>query len=691
MKAFVGTFYYCDFNEKKKEIRIWLKTKNGIIIGIKNFEVKDDIPGCQSFILSNNLTPLSEVRIYGDEENGKVRFDKIETIGEGKSKLKKLYFKSVIYSKDGFPFPERDPILVIACITDDGEKNFIADGMDDKKLIADFINFIKEYDPELIISFSQDTDDFPYIFKRARKHGIEFNIGKLNEAPIETGKYFRGMIIKETIIPGRINADFFPVAVREFPNLPTKSIDEVADVLGIKTRYEEIPEYEIDSYWKNKRSDLIEYIRKKIQLIKKVADQQILFQIELSKLTKLMLQQVLRCTVGELVDSLILYEAKKRNFPIGKRKEGETEFYIGGEVWLKSPGIYENVIYFDFKSMYPSIISKFNISPETVDCNCCKGKAKPIVVEEGKKKIQHYICEKKKGLLAEIVESLIEKRNEIKQEMKKLKIDSAVYKQLDARQHAIKVITNATYGYMGWATSRLYTKEGAEITTAIGRKYIRELKSFMEKNGFDVIYLDTDGIQVIRKNSIDVRKLIDKINKEFPISIELEYIAKRAIFFAKKKYCHLVDDRIEARGVEFIRKDYPKIIKEAQKKIIEVILKENDIQKAKKIVKEFREKIEGKKVTKEDLILIEQLGKKLEMYERTSKIKSCAEWLKKEKGIELHRGMNLEIVIIKGKEPINYRARPVQFFEMSEIDFDYYLTLFDQVIGRTLESINVKI
>jgi DNA polymerase I len=400
-----------------------------------------------------------------------------------------------------------------------------------------------------------------------------------------------------------------------------------------------------------------------------------------------MLQQVLRYTVGELVDSLILYEAKKRNFPIGKRGEGETEFYIGGEVWLKSPGIYDNVIYFDFKSMYPSIISKFNISPETVDCDCCKGKAKLIVVEEGKKKIQHYICEKKKGLLAEIVENLIKKRNEIKKEMMKFKVDSTAYKQLDARQHAIKVITNAMYGYMGWATSRLYTKEGAEITTAIGRKYIRELKSFMEKNGFDVIYLDTDGIQVIRKKEVNIEKLINEINKKFPISIELEYIAKRAIFFAKKKYCHLVDGKIEARGVEFIRKDYPKIIKEAQKKIIEIILKENDVKKAKEMANEFRKRIEEKKVKRDELILIEQLGKKLEMYERTSKIKSCAEWLKKEKGIELHRGMNLEIVIIKGKEPINYRARPVQFFEINDIDFDYYLTLFDQVIGRTFETL----
>ncbi|MCW1296838.1 MAG: DNA-directed DNA polymerase [Candidatus Parvarchaeota archaeon] len=685
MDKFTGTLYYCDFDEENKEVRIWLKNGDKTLVGVKRWEDrKEDIPEWQSFLLSNNLTPLSEVVVYGNEENGKIRLNKIESIGDGKNKLKKFYFKSIIYSDDGFPSAEKDPIVIIVCFAD-GFKTFVSEDMDDKKLIIDFIDFIKKYNPDIIFGFGQDTEDFPYIFKRAKKHKINFNIGKFNEAPIETGKYFRGMIMKETVIPGRINADFFPVAIREFPNLPTKSIEEVAEKLGIKIPYKEILDYEIGKYWKNKRKELIGYAQKKLKLIKEVVDKQITFQIELSKITKIMPQQVFRYTVGELVDGIVLYEAKKRNYPIGKRREGETEYYVGGEVWLKAPGIYENIAYFDFKSMYPSIISKFNISPETIDCDCCKNKVKPIIVEEGRRRIQHHICQKKKGLLAEIVRNLIEKRNEIKKDMKKYKEESGEYKQLDAKQHAIKVITNATYGYMGWATSRLYTKEGAEITTALGRKYIRELKSFMEKNGFEPIYLDTDGIQVISKKKVDIKNLVEELNKAFPISIEFQYIARRAIFFAKKKYCHLVNNEIEAKGMEFIRKDYPKIIKEAQRKVIEIILKEDDIQKAKQIASEFRKRIENKSIDKSELILIEQLGKKLEMYERTSKIKSCAEWLKKEKGIELHRGMNLEIVIIKGKEPINYRARPVQFFDLDDIDIDYYLTLFDQVIGRTFE------
>ena len=35
----------------------------------------------------------------------------------------------------------------------------------------------------------------------------------------------------------------------------------------------------------------------------------------------------------------------------------------GGWVFVKSPGFYEHVAVFDFKSLYPSIIRTFNIDP----------------------------------------------------------------------------------------------------------------------------------------------------------------------------------------------------------------------------------------------------------------------------------------------------------------------------------------
>jgi len=65
-------------------------------------------------------------------------------------------------------------------------------------------------------------------------------------------------------------------------------------------------------------------------------------------------------------------------------------------------------------------------------------------------------------------------------------------------------------------------------------------------------------------------------------------------------------------------------------------------------------------------------------------------WLKAEKGIEVHRGQVLRIIIIKGPGSVTDRARPAEFFDVSDADLDYYLSLFDQVIERTLSPLRVQ-
>jgi DNA polymerase I len=748
-----GIFYFCDFDEKRNKLRIFLKNGEKTIIAysknykpyfyilnkktsIKNIEkilnekkykeifnyekdykiidgekievlkiftnkiedrrkiakeigletTYDKMPAWQQFILDNNITPLSIVEIDS------IEFSNIKEIEIPQEiKLKTLYFTTIIYSKHGYPKIGEDQILVIACLTDSGEKIFI-NQKNDKKVIEDFFNFIKEYDPDIIIGYGQDVNDWPYIIARAKKNGIKIDISKDGSEIIETGKYFRGMILKETYIAGRINFDLFSIAWRDFPHLATKSLFEVAEELGIKD-LEEMPEYKIGEFWKNEngKNKIIEYAIKKVKLIKKVSDELLPFQFELAKLVKVMPNNVIRITMGEIVDNLILEKAWEKNILLPERPDKtmkrEAEEYIGGYVWLKSPGVYENMVYLDVASMYPSIINEYNISFETINCKCCKPNESLLKLND----VKAYVCKKKKGLISEIVLELINERRKIKEEMEKYKKDSSRYKSLYAKQYVLKKCANSIYGYLGWIGSRVYNKEAAELITKIGRHFINEIRKIIEKEGFKVVYIDTDGIQFTNGTTKKCYELIEKINEKLPIKIELQYIANRAIYLAKKKYAHLINGRIESKGFEYIRKDYPKIIRDAQKQLIEIILKTKDFEKALKAIQKYRNKLISKNITKEDLVIIEQLTKKIEEYERVTKGVSAGKFLEEKEGIEIHRGQNIKILIIKGKEAINYRARPVEFFELEDCDIEYYLNLFDQVIERTFESLGKKI
>ena len=271
--------------------------------------------------------------------------------------------------------------------------------------------------------------------------------------------------------------------------------------------------------------------------------------------------------------------------------------------------------------------------------------------------------------------------------MKGLPPDAIERKRLDAIQKAIKVVTNAMYGYMGWEGASLRNVHAAALTAALGRHYIKKVMEILQERGLEVIYVDTDGVQVIGGSPDEYSTLPDWLNEQVPLTIDLQYVAERGLYLTKKKYAHLVNGRVVAKGFEFLRRDYPPIIKRAQEEAVKMALQGRPLSEIEKRVAEYRRLLEEGRVQKEDLIFIETLGKKLEDFERKTKGYVAGRWLEENKGIEVHRGQVLRIVIVKGHGSINERARPAEFFDVEDCDLDYYLKLFDQVMERTLKAL----
>ena len=82
-----------------------------------------------------------------------------------------------------------------------------------------------------------------------------------------------------------------------------------------------------------------------------------------------------RFTPGTLISSYEVYEAVKRGIAVPFRKRDPEQSRKlsalqtadrGGMMFQPEPGTFENVEEIDYTSMYPSIIVKSNLSPETV-------------------------------------------------------------------------------------------------------------------------------------------------------------------------------------------------------------------------------------------------------------------------------------------------------------------------------------
>ena len=576
--------------------------------------------------------------------------------------MKVLYFKILTDAKSEYLNPKEDKIWMIGIKFEDIK---ILRG-EEQQIIHEFVKKVKEYDPDRIIGFKQDYDDFPFLLERARSYGISIDIGRDGSEIKSSGKYFRGIILKETRIEGRENIDLFAIAWRDFPRLPTKEIDELAEALEIRG-FKRIPQFKLRDMGEAVEKYLVDYIT----VMEKISNAILPFEESVSEICAVPLDRQIRMTVGELIDVIVVREMKARG--IKEMRIGGKGKYEGGYVWLKEPGVYENVTYLDFQSMYPSIIKVWNISPETVDM----GEGELVEVEN----VKHMVNRKVKGVIPALVEEFLNRRMEIKRELKR-----NYNLRMDAEQKALKVMANAMYGYMGWNGATYYNRNAAELIAALARHYIKEVHKIIEDMGGTVIYVDTDGIQFIGGNP---EKIMEKINSEFPLNIELERIVKKAAYWTKKKYAHLFDDQVIAVGLEYVRRDYPPLIKEAQRKIVKALLKGN-VDEARRIRAGYRRRLKDGNFEIEDIAIVEQLTKKPEEYEKATKASVVAKILKERYGVEIHRGTYLYIAIVRGSGGPTYRARPIEMVSVEEVDISYYLKMYDDTINRTFEIFKVS-
>lgn len=649
-------------------------------------EVREaDIPFAYRYLIDKDLACLDGIRIEGKEIEGKLKsyeIEKVERVNREIPELKIFAFDCEMLSTFGMPDPERDPIIVISAKW--GEKEEILQGSE-KTIIQDFVRLIKEIDPDVIVGYNQDAFDWPYLKKRAEKLKINLDIGRDG-----TSITFKGGRPK---IAGRLNVDLYDIAVR-ITEVKIKKLENIAEFLGAKVEMEDIEAKEINRYWQSDRNKVLSHARRDVIHTFMIAKELLPMNYELARLIRLPLDDVSRMGRGRQVDWLLLSEAKKIG-EIAPNAAEVAESYEGAFVIEPERGLHENVAELDFASMYPSIMIAYNVSPDTLtsgdDCY--------IAPEVGYK-----FRKQPDGFFRRILRTLIERRREIKKLMKELNESDPKYKLLDIKQQTLKILTNSFYGYMGWAGARWYCKACAEATTAWGRYFIKTSAKIAEDLGFKVLYGDTDSIFVskpgksIEELEAEVEKLISEISKKLPVQIELDELFKAIFFVEKKRYAGLTaEDKILVRGLEVRRGDWCELAKEAQRGVIETILRDRDPEKALNYIREIVNSIRAGKIRLEDVVIYKGLTKKPSKYEAIQAHVKAAKKAE-EVGIIYPVGSKVGFVIVKGVGNIGDRAYPLDLIEhfdgenlriklrsgeeMKKLDKDYYIN--HQIIPAVL-------
>ena len=656
-----------------------------------------DIPLPFKFLIDNDLYTSK----YYDFDVKHGRIASWKNLSEEPLALKACAFDLEVYNEHGMPNAERDDVIMIGAYDGKTKHSFVKDknDPDDKRVIKQFLEFLKKGDYDVIISYNGSGFDFPYLKKRCAAHGLKLNLGR-DESEVVIRK--AGAFTKAEIF-GRVHLDAYD-AVELMTQigalkLPNNDIDSVYKELFKKDKVK-IEASKIWQYWLKGGKDL--------ELLKKyneedtvaaydIAQDVLPLFVEMSRILGLPLFEVARMSTAQMVEWALIREARKRGQLIPKRvredvvKQRMMNPIKAAFVKEPEPGLHEHMVVCDFRSLYPHLIIIYNLDKQSLNCDCCKSNAN-VAPEVG-----HKFCKKHEGLMPKILREIVEVRAQAKKASQALNKEDPKYRMLYAKQWAMKIIANSAYGYLGYARARWYSREAAESTTAWGRHYLISTMEKAEKTGLHVIYGDTDGIFMKLKPDQkleEAKEFVANINKTLPDKIELElqgyYL--RGLFVStreggrgtKKKYALIRDDgTIEIVGFEFVRRDWSNIAKIAQEKVIQAVLREGRQEQAVQAVKDTIIDLRKNKVSIQDLKIYTQLTRKLSAYEQQAPHVRAAQLLQ-DAGVKTPAGMMLEFVVVKGKGKISDRSIPIQLLtEKHEPDAEYYIN--NQVLPATMK------
>ncbi|MFN3803640.1 MAG: DNA-directed DNA polymerase I [Pyrobaculum sp.] len=560
-------------------------------------------------------------------------------------------------------------------------------------LIKEVFKTIVQY--PVVITFNGDNFDLPYLYHRALALGIP-----REEIPITPKRDY------VSVAPG-VHIDLFKFfAIKAIEAYAfggvyrgERGLDGIAyTILGVgkldaqknvsKMGYWELAEYNyrdafITLYFTLYNNELV------MRLI-----------FLLSRIAKMPIEDITRSQVSAWIRNMLYYEHRKRGWLIPNREDiirERGELYTraiikgkkyAGAVVLDPPlGIFFDVYVLDFASLYPSIISKWNLSYETV--NCGKDAERPIP------ELPHVICRDRPGMTSTLVGVLRDLRVHVYKKLAKKAPTPAERQLYDVVQSAMKVFINASYGVFGAETFPLYCPPVAELTTALARYIMTSTVLKAIELGLIPLYGDTDSLFLWNVNEEKLHNLTTYA-ENVGIDIELDKIYKFVMFSGRKKnYLGITKDgSVIVKGIVAKKRNAPPFVKELVENIINNIKHINSVEDITKVrdiivamVKETEGLIKEKKITLDKLGIKTVLSKNLNEYTKNKpQHVKAAEQLSR---YGIHIGRGDAIILVKTKDPIG--VKPIQLARIDEIDEKKYLEYINTSLEQILEAMGVSI
>jgi len=299
---------------------------------------------------------------------------------------------------------------------------------------------------------------------------------------------------------------------------------------------------------------------------------------ELSRLSTLTPQEQARLTPGTAFSAMQVNQAYhdgclvvwKKNRPEDfKDAENLLRGDRGGFTFEPEVGVHEGLYELDFSSLYPSIMVKYNISAETLDCSCCTTDG--LSVPE----LRYHLCTRRVGIVGRVLKPLIERRRYYKKMKKEPGPLQDIY---TGRDTILKWTLVTSFGYQGYKNARFGRIECHEAINAYARNILVRTMEIAESHGYEVVHGIVDSVWLRPTANADpIEKVREHIAGSIGLPIELEGRYKWIVFLpckttgvgALNRYYGLFqDDEFKLRGIELRKHDTPEFINICQEAML---------------------------------------------------------------------------------------------------------------------------
>ncbi len=447
----------------------------------------------------------------------------------------------------------------------------------EKELLLRFTESIKESDPVIITGWNLYSEALPALKERAQKNSVSLDLSTARYTAIPDATTMKR---QGPEIPGRIAIDTNLMLNRNISGKRFDSPEEALEKLKLSD---------------NRSSEGLKYKTGNRRWVRDITAEKGLIKESglidtLLKKYSLSGQHPQRSndSIGAF-DRIYLPRLHAKGYTAPCPDDPETSHLKGGYVMESVPGFHRDVLVFDFKSLYPTIIMSFMIDP----LGRIAYDRERIETPSG------LSFSKNKTILPYILRDLMNERK-----------DAAEAGNLPLSL-AVKLIMNSFYGVLGSRNCRFFSVETAGAITSAGRWILRETSKYLKDTyGYDPIYGDTDSIFIKigheeGRNSRSIGTIGKGIAKEttewlsnllqerFSTESELELEFERHFlhFFmpsirgsntgSKKRYCGAYmeegDLKLEFKGLESARTDWTDLASEFQGRLLRTAFRNQDL------------------------------------------------------------------------------------------------------------------